>query len=297
MCFLCCLFRPPFLSCHSLLFPIHSGGSRESNQIVAISLPALRRCIIGDGGSTHDRSGDRTQGAGESLPSPQMKIASWKRRGFQSPLKQRGVGSLILVSLVSWRLDERTGILLRRFAHNFNLSAHGRVLWDTQQVEVEEREREFIDCRMGTPASSLSNLSVWASRQQTATLECIVSAWRDWNHGWFWVLTAEEKVGGVPLRRARALGEHGAQWDLQSIGCRFRWTNGTLSCKLDRAMVKWLLEEFRGWVPRLLIRSVILCGFSAARGSKTREAFQVLQHVDRGLPGHSSRCVGSPGTA
>lgn len=65
----------------------------------------------------------------------------------------------------------------------FNLSAHGRVLWDTQQVEVEEREREFMDYRMGTPASSLSNLSVWASRQQTATLECIVSAWRDWNHG------------------------------------------------------------------------------------------------------------------
>lgn len=27
-------------------------------------------------------------------------------------------------------------------------------------------------------------------------------------------MTAEEKVGGVPLRRARALGEHGAQWDV-----------------------------------------------------------------------------------
>ncbi|XP_074570567.1 uncharacterized protein LOC141827233 [Curcuma longa] len=64
-------------------------------------------------------------------------------------------------------------------------------------------------------------------------------------------LSIDEKKGGSPvtnheLRDMQNFTQVCGLVDLRSIGCRFTWTNGNVSCKLDRALVNsfWLMADF-----------------------------------------------------
>ncbi|XP_042437084.1 uncharacterized protein LOC122023053 [Zingiber officinale] len=152
------------------------------------------------------------------------------------------------------------------YAHNFDLSNHGRILllWDMHKVDVDIilTTEQYIHCRVCCRISGRGFLvtfvyglhSIVTRRPLWEALsdlgDTISEAWMimgDFNS----FLSIHEKQGGSPvtnheMRDMQIFTQACGLVDLRSVGCRLTWSNGTVSCKLDRALVNsfWLMEDF-----------------------------------------------------
>ncbi|XP_042472114.1 uncharacterized protein LOC122054743 [Zingiber officinale] len=208
-----------------------------------------------------------------------MKVASWNIRGFHKPLKHGRVQHLLqqkdiqVMALMETKLNEDSlsPILQRRFSgmghtHNFHLSNHGRILliWDLHKVDMDivMTTNQYIHCHIRCRISSRSffvtfvydlhsivtRRSLWEALVDLG--DNIANVWMvmgDFNL----FLSIDEKKDGFPvtnheMRDMQIFTQACGLVDLRSIGCLFTWSNGNVSCKLDRALVNsfWLMTDF-----------------------------------------------------
>ncbi|XP_042401070.1 uncharacterized protein LOC121991112 [Zingiber officinale] len=193
-----------------------------------------------------------------------MKVTAWNIRGFHKPLKNGGVQHLLqqrdiqIMALMETKLNEDSlsPILQRRFAgmgyaHNFDLSNHGRILllWDMHKVDVDIilTTEQYIHCRVCCRISSrrflvtfvyglhsiVTRRPLWEALSDLG--DSISEAWMimgDFNS----FLSIHEKQGGSPvtnheMRDMQIFAQVCGLVDLRSIGCHLTWSNGNVSSK------------------------------------------------------------------
>ena len=193
------------------------------------------------------------------------------------PLKQNGIlkhikkNKVCIIGVLETKLTQQSleGMLRKKFKfwkseNNFELNPHGRILilWkeDKATLEIMEKSDQVIHCLVTRKSSSIKfHLSfvyafntivgrrpLWDNLRRFGS-DC-VGPWMilgDFNN----VLSNDEKVNGLPVssyatRDFRNCCYDTDMSDMSSSGVFYTWSNNSIWCKLDRAMInrKWVLD-------------------------------------------------------
>ncbi|XP_057481140.1 uncharacterized protein LOC130768162 [Actinidia eriantha] len=204
-----------------------------------------------------------------------MIVSSWNIRGLNRPLKKNGIlkhvkkNKIAVMGILETKLDQHSlkGFISRKFkrwrvADNFQHNPNGRILiiWQEDKVELDviESTAQAIHCVATCKSTSIKfavsfiyafnsivgRRPLWDSLYNfNVSLELPWLLLGDFNN----VLRSEERVNGRPVNSYETRDFRKCCYDLGISDLRSNrvfhtWTNNSIWCKLDRAMVntKWI---------------------------------------------------------
>ncbi|GFY92846.1 hypothetical protein Acr_08g0012420 [Actinidia rufa] len=211
------------------------------------------------------------RGHGGRLPQPPhclMIISFWNIRGLNMPLKQNGIlthlrkNRVAIMGILETKLSHQAldRIAKNKFkcwkmADNFSHHPNGRIMiiWkeDLVHLEIEEVSDQIIHCLVTCKSSATTfYISFVYAFNSIAGRRPLWDSLRRYNSQTPWmllgdfnnVLSPEERINGSPvsmheIRDFKACCYDLGLSDLRSSGAFHTWTNNSVWCKLDRAMV------------------------------------------------------------
>ena len=208
-----------------------------------------------------------------------MILSCWNIRGFNTPLKQNGIlkhirqHKIAVMGVLETKLSKHRleSIARKKFrgwtiADNFQHHPNGRIMiiWKESMVKLEiiETTDQVIHCLITCKSSSVSffisfvyafnsivgRRPLWDNlRRFSSSIEAPWILLGDFNN----VLNCDEKTNGLPVTMYEMKDFKECCYDiglsdLRSSGTFFTWSNNSVWCKLDRAMVndRWTQEGF-----------------------------------------------------